>query len=217
MKDTLKVLLDANVDKLFVVFGILMLVVAVVGKVKDWFDPGLIGRALGVFIGSGLTIVGIGLWAISVNPALMNEQHAGGGGGGRPIANPRPAVPKPEPVDSNDQVSDEPAPPPTTRKFNVSGSYQGSEQFMNGLVTRFVWTSEQEGKDVTGSYRNQTGDYGTFSATIKGSAMSGRFVSQALPGVACNFETTLSRAGATVSGALVCGDGTRARFFANRQ
>jgi hypothetical protein len=214
MKDTLKVLLDANVDKLFVVFGILLLVVAVVGKVKDWFDPGPVGRALGVFIGSALTIVGIGLWAISANPALLNEQHAGGEG--RPIVNPRPAVSKPEPADTSDQVSDDPAPPPT-RKFNVTGTYQGSEQFMNGLVTRFAWTSEQEGKDVTGSYRNQTGDYGTFSATIKGSAMNGRFVSQALPGVACNFETTLSRSGATVSGALVCGDGTRARFFANRQ
>jgi len=206
MKDTLQVLLNANVDKLFLVFGILLLVVAVVGKVKDWFDPGPVGRALAVFIGGGLTIVGLTL-------ALMPRPNASDNSNHNPAVQPVPV----SPVSVPDTNSSPQTPQP---RFNLAGYYRGIAQTTTGTAAGtsiwFDWNLQQEGDDVTASYRNQLGDAGTLSARIAGSTMNGSIISRTAPRGRCNFESTLTRGGATISGTIACVDGTRANFTANR-
>ena len=158
-------------------------------------------------LGLFLAMTGIGLWAAGQQGLIS--------GAGDQARKHEPATPPEE--SAGEPMAMKVDKPDVTTVFSVGGTYRGVERFATGLAASFEMRAEQSGNVVTGTYTNQTGDFGTFQGTVAGAAMRGRFVSQAAPGVVCDYESTLTRGGASYSGALVCNTGDRASFTGSRQ
>ena len=104
---------------------------------------------------------------------------------------------------------------PTARGL-VSGTYQGYAMTLGGTVA-FQATYQQNGEQVSGSYVNNSGDYGVIQGRVQGSVFTWRTASQVYQGIACEFTSEVTGGGKIIQGTAVCNNGNAGSFAMERQ